>query len=494
VNRRRTRGLGITFAVVVLAALLVLCFVWREPAPALPPSTDDGERVAATTRREEAAVVAPQRELAPPATVPAANVVTSPTAATGGTARITVVDDDQKPVRGAEVWLASRRIGGDVLDRDSTLPRGVTDRDGVTTISGIPHGGHFLHARHDVLVHSTRRLKEMGIENESSFATIGATPVEAVMHLTMPYVYGVQVVGGEMLYDSFSGAAGYHSLDNADGQWASERLRKQLIARFPGARILVAIRDFKPPHKGGYGNCLATVFVVGREAVRRRIEPVAATVFAAPLQLNVAGMPRSDEFGSIMVRVAHAGGPPILGLHYTLGKPHDQWRDDAPQVLGTKLMSGELRTVPVGTYEVTCQGLFEGQVLARNPEGLQIHALNRHGLQVRRGEALEVVIDSPVGWSRCRFSFPGEDITQPLTGVMLSLFHAGSGMRVAELLNGFEPPIEMWVPAGPVELRAEAPAADPQLVWRHVDPAFDVAGGTIESPQVIRCSLQRVKR
>lgn len=183
-----------------------------------------------------------------------------------GIVRITVLDDDLVPVDGAEVWLARRQTDGDAIDNDPSLPHGTTDSGGVTQIESVPLGKFILHARHNVLVHSSNRLKQMGVQETSNVVMVRASTSEVTMYMTMPYVCGIDIVGGEIFYDGFRGTnTGYHAPQNLDGAWACRRLKARLGDSFPGARFLVVARDLAPPAFGGrFGDYVVTAWVLGR--------------------------------------------------------------------------------------------------------------------------------------------------------------------------------------------------------------------------------------
>jgi hypothetical protein len=404
-----------------------------------------------------------------------------------GSLRVSVLDDDGLPVPRATVWVTVRPSDEDQLEADPGIPRGVTGEDGTVQIDGILHGRYLMHARHDVLLHSARRLSQMGILEQSLIVHVGREPANTVMRMTMPYVCGIQVVDEPMFYSSFQGSGdGYHSPSNADGACARFRLRHRLQAAHPGAEFMVTVRDVAPPQAGAgagvYGDFVATAWALGREAHRVRIAPVPLASFRGPHRISAWELPASAEFGGLRITVKAAGGPPIAGMRFTIGTPHHLWRSDVPEVHHMFVRCGELVTLPVGTYDLSCEGFFESKTAG----------LNRNGLQVKRGEILEVVLDSPVSWSWCRIALRGAGSSDPLVGGAITLTHQSTGVKTGTLVNSFAVPLTMWIPSGTVALWAQAIASDPAFVWRVVDEAVEIRGGTVEAPQVISREMQLV--
>lgn len=403
----------------------------------------------------------------------------------GGAVSVRVVDDYMNPVRGAEVWLATEPIAGDAPDNDARIPRGVTGADGLTLISGVPYGLFLLHARHDTLVHSHTRLKQMNLKDQCTTVKITSRPVDVTMHMTMPYACGIQVIGGDVLSCSFSGTAtGYSTPENQDGAFACRQLKKRLEEKFPGAKLWVTVRDFVPALPKGYGAFEATLWIAERQPVQRTIALVPLSEFLGPVRIAVENLPPSDQFGGIMVQVRNSGGLPMDRLKYTLGVPFRLWKDGTPQMRHMDVPVGRLATVPVGVYDLVCEGLFESQV-----EGL-----NRRNLEVKRLDITEIVIDSQTALARCRLDLTCNDGSPAPRGGIFAMVHPATGMQVSQLVSHFGRPIELWVPAGIISLRAEAYGPSPETKWFCSDEAVQVEGGTLDAAQVIARTFALVKR
>jgi len=152
-------------------------------------------------------------------------------------------------------------------------------------------------------------------------------------------------------------------------------------------------------------------------------------LYVGPVQIEAWNLQLSDQFGTIRITLNGAGGIPVEGLRFTIGTPLALWRNDRPEVHFLRLVTGKPVTVPVGTYDLSC----EGDCQAQHP------ALSRRGLKVERGELTDVVIDSAVPWSRCRLGFRGAGEGLPLKGGMIVLKHLESSTSVTKLISHFDP-------------------------------------------------------
>jgi hypothetical protein len=403
-----------------------------------------------------------------------------------GTARILALDDNLRPVPTVEIWLATRPTRGDGYEVSPQNLRGVTGVDGVIELGDLPEGKYMVHARHEMLVHSHRRRSKMQLEQPHAVLMIGSTRADLTVYLSMPVVCAVEIVGRSIFYDSFyESGAGYHTPSNWDGKWSCQRIKERLQEAFPGSVCNVRVKNFQPPARSGrYGSCLVTAWAVGHEAFREELLPIPLDLFVGPVQIQAWNLRPSDQFGTIRITVNGAGGMTVDSLRFTIGTPMALWRHDLPEVHFLRLVTGEPVTVPVGTYDLTCEGEFP----ARHP------ALSRRSLKVERGELTDVVIDSAIPWSRCRLSFHGAGEERPLKGGIIVLKHVESSISVTKLISHFDPPIELWLPDGEYVIRAEAYSSNREMIWRHEDEVVLVRGGSLESPQLVAREMVLVKR
>ncbi|MCB9879243.1 MAG: hypothetical protein H6835_16730 [Planctomycetes bacterium] len=337
-----------------------------------------------------------------------------------------------------------------------------------------------------MLVHSHRRRSQMLLAQPDAVLMFDGTPANVTVYLSMPVVCGIEIVGLPIFYESFyESGAGYHMPSNWDGKWSCQRIKERLQRAFPGSVCNVGVKDFHPPSRSGrYGGCVVTAWAVGYEAFRQEILPIRLDSFVGPVQVEAWSLRPSDQFGTIQVSVKGTGGVPVEGLQFAIGTPMAMWRNDRPEVHFLRLKAGEPASVPVGTYDLICEGDFQSQ----HP------ALSRRGLKVEPGAKTDVVIDSEVSWSRCRLSFRGAGEDRPLKGGMIVLRHLDSGTSVTKLVSHFDPPIELWLPDGEYEVRAEAYSSSPDMLWRHEDEVVRVGGGSLASPQLVAREMVLVRR
>ena len=348
-----------------------------------------------------------------------------------GVARILALDDNLRPVPAVEIWLATRPTKGDGYEASPRKLRGVTGADGAIEFGDLPEGKYLVHARHEMLVHSHRRRSQMLLKQPHAVLMIGSTRADLTVYLSMPVVCGVEIVGRSIFYDSFyESGAGYHTPSNGDGQWSCQRIKERLQDAFPGSVCSVRVKNFHPPASSGrFGSCIVTAWAVGYEAFRQELLPMQLDLYVGPVQIEAWNLQLSDQFGTIRITLNGAGGIPVEGLRFTIGTPLALWRNDRPEVHFLRLVTGKPVTVPVGTYDLSCEGDFQAQ----HP------ALSRRGLKVERGELTDVVIDSAVPWSRCRLGFRGAGEGLPLKGGMIVLKHLESSTSVTKLISHFDP-------------------------------------------------------
>lgn len=473
---RRGRWLVVSF----LATVGILTVLWLRSDAARLPAREQSVPSAKTEDQPLSASTESVRE--PADAVLQAAIATSDRR---GTARILALDDNLKPVPGVEIWLATRPTDGDGFEASPQKLRGVTGADGAIELGDLPEGKYLVHARHEMLVHSHRRRSEMHLEQPHAVVMIGSTRADLCVYLSMPVVCGVEIVGHPIFYESFhESGAGYHTPSNWDGRWSCQRIKERLQDAFPGSVCNVRVKDFHPPRSGRYGNCLVTAWVVGHEAFHQELLPIALDSFVGPVQIEAWSLRPSDQFGTIRITVNGAGGMPVDGLRFAIGTPMALWRHDRPEVHYLRLVTGEPVTVPVGVYDLTCEGDFE----ARHP------SLSRPGLEVKRGELTDVVIDSAIPWSRCRFCFQGAGEERVLKGGIIVLKHLESGVSVTKLISHFDPPIELWLPEGEYIVQAQAYSSHREMIWRHEDEVVLVRGGSLDSPQLVAREMVLVRR
>lgn len=471
-------GKWLVVSCLATAGVLLVLLLRADSAP--PPANEQSVRPATTGHKPLSATTECVRE--PSEALLQAAIATSNRR---GTARILALDDNLRPVPAAEIWLATRPTEGDGFEASPQNLRGVTGADGAIELGDLPEGKYLVHARHEMLVHSHRRRSEMQLEQPNAVVMIGSTPADLCVYLSMPVVCGVEIVGCSIFYDSFyESGAGYHTPSNGDGKWSCQRIKERLQDAFPGSVCSVRVRNFRPPRSGRYGNCLVTAWVVGHEAFRQELLPIPLDLFVGPVQIQAWSLRPSDQFGTIRITVNGAGGMPVDGLRFAIGTPMALWRHDRPEVHHLRLATGGPVTVPVGVYDLTCEGDFQ----ARHP------ALSRRSLKVERGELTDVVIDSPIPWSRCRFSFQGAGEERVLKGGIIVLKHLESGVSVTKLISHFDPPIDLWLPDGDYIVQAQAYSSHREMIWRHEDEVVPVRGGSLESPQLISREMVLVRR
>lgn len=404
--------------------------------------------------------------------------------AQAGSLEVTVVNESMAPVQGAVVWLSARPTGERDLDSTPTLPRFVSGADGVARLQA-PNGDYFVQAHHPVYVHSTNRLKQMGVNAECYRVKIGAAPSRSVVHMTMPYVAGLDVSGGEVAYQGFRGHdSGLHAPTNPDGSAACERIRAQLETRFPNSTFMVMARDIESVRDGrGYPAIRGNVMVVGYKPVAVQVIPVALADFERPTQVFALQLEPSDQWGGVVLRLKNAGGRPVSSLRVAVAAS-DQRRGDVPQIVHKILRPNQLVSLPVGVYDVTGEGYFESR----------LPGLTRRGLAVTAGSLQEIVLECPVELSLVRLELTRDTGTQPLLGGAIELLHEQTGVRAMLLVNRFDVPPQLWVPAGLVRLTAQAhEQTQPDHLWRIADEPLMVGGGTDAAPQVVRRSLTLLK-
>ncbi|MCB9886616.1 MAG: hypothetical protein H6838_14070 [Planctomycetes bacterium] len=403
----------------------------------------------------------------------------------GGSLEVTVVDESMVPLQGAVVWLSARPTGEDVLDSVPALPRAASGPDGVARLRAA-HGEYFVQARHSVYVNSTQRLKQMGVLAECYRVQIGAAPSRSVVHMTMPYVAGLEVVGGEVAYQSFRGRdSGLHAPGNPDGWAACERIRAEIEARFVGSTVMVQVRDVESVRNGrGYPAIHGHVMVVGCKPQVVNVMPVALAEFERPSRVFALQLEASDQWGGIVLRLKNAGGRPVQSLRVAVAASGDWSQGDVPKIAHKFLTPDQIVSLPVGLYDVTGEGHFEAN----------LPGLSRRGLAVTAGSLQEVVLDCPIELSLVRLELTRDVGTQPLLGGAIELIHEQTGVRATLLVNRFDEPPQLWVPAGIVKLTAQAhEQAKPDHLWRLADEPLTIGGGTDAAPQVVRKSLMLVK-
>lgn len=405
--------------------------------------------------------------------------------ASRGAARILALDDNMRPVPGVEVWLATRPSSGDGFDTSPPNVCGVTGVDGAVEFDDLLEVKYLVHARHEMLVHSHRRRSQMQLDQPHAVLMIGSKPAQLTVYLSMPVVCGIEIVGLSIFYSSFyESGAGHHTPSNGDGQWSCQRLRDRLQDAFPGSVFNVGVKDFQPPRSGRYGSSMVTAWAVGHEPFRQELRPVPLDSLVGPVQVRPWDLSPSDQFGSIRIIVNGAGGMPVDDLQFAIGIPMALRRRDRPEVRYMQLVTGKPVTVPVGTYDLTCEGDFE----AKHP------ALSRSHLKVEAGKLTDIVIDSPILWSRCHFSFKGAGEERALKGGIIVLKHLETNISVTKLISHFDSPLKLWLPDGEYLLRAEAYSSNHELIWRHEDEVVLVQGGGLQSPQLVAREMVLMRR
>ncbi len=398
----------------------------------------------------------------------------------GGSLEVDVVDELMEPVAEAEVWL-SRRPTADPPQGIEASSRARTGADGRVVLAAPP-GDYFLQARHELLVRSTRRMKQMGVGDGSYRVAIPAKSGRARVYMAMPHVCGVQAIGEPLLHHSFRGNdAGYHLPENPDGQAACKLIEDALARSHPGARFLVGVKDHESARKGRpYGAIEATAWIIGRVPFRGPVQMVPLREFTGPRELSSSILPASEDWGGVVVRIGDTGGLPKDGLKIVVRAAGSHQRNGAPSIRHMAVPSAEIVTLPAGVYDVSCEGHFE----SRDP------GLGRRAVEVRSASLQEIVLESQFAWSYCRVSMDGIGSDTPLVGGMIELMHLDTGLGATILVSHFESPVSLWIPAGRVRLRGRAAhAAMPDHGWRSVEEEIEIGGGTLEVPQRIHRSM-----
>jgi hypothetical protein len=411
----------------------------------------------------------------------AAGVVSEVRLTSIGSLLVRVHDDDLRPVASVEVWLSKRPVADPDRGDAGSLIRGVTDQDGTVRLEG-GQGEYHLQARHPVLVRSSRRAEQRSGAGPEGMVVLAGDERESVVNMSMPYVCGIAVQGGEMFYESFyESDSGYHFPPNLDGALACRQREATLRQRHPGARFVIKVRDHADKRRGlPYGAAMVTCWVLGYEAVRQPLEFVPWNEFLGPTVVWVANMVPSNRFGGLTVMVADSEGAGMPDWTVRVGTPMREWRHDVAEVHHKIIPCGDLVTLPAGNYEISCEGYFESQ----------IPGLKRESVTVTPGSLTTVTLSSTKKWCRCRILLTIPDQGIGASGGVMGLRHVDSGTSVVVFVDDFATPTELWVPEGILEVQARTVALTNTSPYHHLSGAtFDARGGTIMNPQIVQRSM-----
>lgn len=393
---------------------------------------------------------------------------------------VTVIDEVGNAVAGAEVWLSTAWEDGDAYDKKPGLPRARSDMDGFARLRDVPHGKWFVQARHAKLIYAHATTKD---ETRARVLRVGTGEHAATVIMSIPYVVGIKILGGEMFYSEFLGLGnGYCTPDNPDGLWGCNRIRSELEAAHPGAKMHVMVRRPSPQLDTGYGHYTAIAWMIGRAPWKQNLIPVPLEEFRGPALVSSEFIPESSEFGSILVNVEDVEGsmPTKMAFSIRASMADRRLRRGSPLVYEMKVDNGELVTLPVGSYDLICRDV----VLSKIPD------LNRHDIQVTRGGVVTVDLVVPGGMSRCRLTARRTGDLGEMLGGGLVVEQGGTDVKIVVMLDTLADGLECWLPAGVYASRFEAYDADPKKIWKGVRDGYQVGGGTLQTPQVIEHEMQ----